>query len=195
MKRKIQLLKLENGETSENVSNCGTGVDDRISALEDIKDELEAALVQLEIAQVCQTKLNENQIERDQLKQRVADELKIEQAKLRMRSKFEEKDVEEKAKQEKNATSKTKLSRPETTKLKGTHLDWMKFWGEFDVKLERSTLFLVTKFSYLKEFVDPKVRILIDDLPFTSEGYNQAKVFIVQNMEDQVRFRMLRFKE
>ena len=90
---------------------------------------------------------------------------------------------------------KTKLPSPETTKFKGTHLDLVKFWGQFDVKLERSTLLLVTKFSHLKEFVDPKVRILIDDLPFTSEGYNQAKVFIVQNMEAQVRFPMLTFKE
>ena len=106
MKQKIKLLKLENGETSENVNNWGTGVDDRISAFEDFKDELEATLVKLEITQIRQTRLNENQIERDQLKQRVADELKIEQAKLRMRSKFEKKDVEEKAKQEKNATSK-----------------------------------------------------------------------------------------
>ena len=33
----------------------------------------------------------------------------------------------------------------------------------------------ITKFSYLKEFVDLKVRKTIDRLPFTTEGYNQAK--------------------
>ncbi len=32
-----------------------------------------------------------------------------------------------------------------------------------------------TKFSYLKEFVDEKVRKGIDGLPFTAEGYNRAK--------------------
>ena len=51
----------------------------------------------------------------------------------------------------------------------------MRFWGQFDVEIDRSNLTLVTKFSYLKEFVDPKVRILIDGLPFTSEGHNRAK--------------------
>ena len=33
----------------------------------------------------------------------------------------------------------------------------------------------ITKFSYLKEFVVPKVRKSIDGLPFTPEGYEKAK--------------------
>ena len=33
----------------------------------------------------------------------------------------------------------------------------------------------MSKFSYLKELVIPKVRLLIDSLPFTSEGYTKAK--------------------
>ena len=33
----------------------------------------------------------------------------------------------------------------------------------------------MSKFSYLKESVIPKVRLLIDSLPFTSEGYTRAK--------------------
>ena len=63
-------------------------------------------------------------------------------------------------------------------KFKGTQLDWMQFWGQFDVEIDRSNLRPVTKFSYLKEFVNPKVRILIDGLPFASERYNQAKIIL-----------------
>ena len=33
----------------------------------------------------------------------------------------------------------------------------------------------VTKFSYLKELVGPKVKTAIDDVPFTTEGYQRAK--------------------
>ena len=33
----------------------------------------------------------------------------------------------------------------------------------------------ITKFTYLKEFVIPKVRKSIDGLPFTPEGYEKAK--------------------
>ena len=33
----------------------------------------------------------------------------------------------------------------------------------------------MSKLSYLKELVIPKIRLLIDNLPFTSEGYTRAK--------------------
>ena len=33
----------------------------------------------------------------------------------------------------------------------------------------------VTKYSYLKDIVDPKTRKEIDGLPFSSEGYERAK--------------------
>ena len=38
----------------------------------------------------------------------------------------------------------------------------------------------ITKFSYLKEFVDPKVRKSIDGLPFTAEGYKKAKDILIE---------------
>ena len=33
----------------------------------------------------------------------------------------------------------------------------------------------MSKFSFLKELVIPKVRLVIDSAPFTSEGYTRAK--------------------
>ena len=33
----------------------------------------------------------------------------------------------------------------------------------------------VTKFAYLKDLLEPKVRAGIDGLPFSSEGYERAK--------------------
>ena len=63
----------------------------------------------------------------------------------------------------------------EITKFNGTHLDWTRFWNQFSVEIDSSRLASVTKLSYLKEFVEPKVRSIIDGLPFNSEGYNRAK--------------------
>ena len=57
LKQKIQLLKLEKGETLEDVKDWGNGVDDKINAFEDIEDELEATLDKLEVTQDDQTKL------------------------------------------------------------------------------------------------------------------------------------------
>ena len=92
-----------------------------------MKDQLDATLDKLEVTQDRQTKLKEEERERYQLEQRLAEELRIEEAKLRMRSEFEKRDVEEKAKREKDATSKSKLPKLEITKFKETHLDWMRF--------------------------------------------------------------------
>ena len=61
------------------------------------------------------------------------------------------------------------------TKFDGTPQDWMRFWGQFEAQIDKSSAPDVTKFSYLKELVDLKVRILIYGLLFTAEGYQKAK--------------------
>ena len=70
---------------------------------------------------------------------------------------------------------KVKFSKLEITKFNGTHLDWTRFWNQFSVETDSSRLASMTKLSYLKEYLEPKVRSIIDGLPFTSEGYNRAK--------------------
>ena len=41
----------------------------------------------------------------------------------------------------------------------------------------------ISKFSYLKEFLLPKVRALIDRLPFTPEWYVRAKSILLAKFE------------
>ena len=38
----------------------------------------------------------------------------------------------------------------------------------------------MTKYSYLKELVDPKIRTENDGLPFSSEGYERAKNILIR---------------
>ena len=66
------------------------------------------------------------------------------------------------------------------TKFNGTPQDWLRFWGQFETQIDKSTVLALTKFSYLKELVEPKVRNLIDGLPFTEEGYIKAKELLVK---------------
>ena len=61
------------------------------------------------------------------------------------------------------------------TKFQGTHLDWQRFWGQFEAEIDKSDIGPVAKFSYLKELLVPRVRTTIHGLPFTSEGYTRAK--------------------
>lgn len=55
----------------------------------------------------------------------------------------------------------------------------MRFWSQFELEIDKSKLKPVETFSYLKEMVVPKVRTMIDWLPFTAEGYNRTKSILI----------------
>ena len=47
-------------------------------------------------------------------------------------------------------------------------IDSSRFWKRFESEIDRSELSIVSKSFYLKELISPKVRVIIDGLPFTS---------------------------
>ena len=57
----------------------------------------------------------------------------------------------------------------------GTPQDLVRFLDQFESQIGKSNVDDVTKFSYLKELLDIKVRRLLDGLPFTREGYAKAR--------------------
>ena len=66
------------------------------------------------------------------------------------------------------------------TKFDGAPQNWMRFWGQFETQIDKSSAPEVTKFSYLKELLVLKVRNLIDRLPFTAEGYQKGKHLLMR---------------
>ena len=65
-------------------------------------------------------------------------------------------------------------------KFDGTPQDWLRFWGQFESRIDESGAPEDTKFSYLKEFVNLKVPNLIDGFPFTPEGYQKAEYLLTK---------------
>ena len=65
------------------------------------------------------------------------------------------------------------------TKFEGTHLDWFRFWNQFEVEIDKAEISAISKFSYLKEFLVPKVRALIDGHSFTPKGYVRSKSILL----------------
>ena len=45
----------------------------------------------------------------------------------------------------------------------------------FEAEIDSTDLPAVSKFGFLKELLEPKIRTDIDGLPFTTEGYERAK--------------------
>ena len=84
-----------------------------------------------------------------------------------IKKKFEAKANE---KESKASKPKAKLTKLFITKFQGMKLDWQRFWGQFEA-VDKSEISPVTKSSYLKELLVPRVRATTDGLPFTSEGY------------------------
>ena len=48
---------------------------------------------------------------------------------------------------------KVKLPKLVIMKFYGKHLDWQRFWGQFEVEIDKSDISQVAKFSYLKELL------------------------------------------
>ena len=61
------------------------------------------------------------------------------------------------------------------SKFNGTYTDWTRFWQQYEASIGAADIPNVTKFSYLKELLEPKIRGLIEGLPLSSEGFERAK--------------------
>lgn len=109
--------------------------------------------------------------ERAQLEQKLEYERKIEEAKKN----YATKSSEAKASPASEGV-RTKLPKLTITKFNGSHTDWLRFWNIYEAEIDKcSDMAAVTKFAYLKDLLEPKVRAGIDGLPFSSEGYERAK--------------------
>ena len=58
------------------------------------------------------------------------------------------------------------------TMFEGTTLDWFRFQNQFETEIDQDQVFLSQETSW------SKVRLLIDGVTFTSEGYVMAKVIL-----------------
>ena len=103
---------------------------------------------------------------------------KEKKVKLHIKKKFETKTIE---KASNAAKLNVKLSKLVKTKFHGAHLqvDWQRSGGQFEATIDKSDIGQVAKASYLKELLLPRVRAVIDGLPFNSEGYTRAKNFLM----------------
>ena len=94
-----------------------------------------------------------------------AEELAFEQKKLDLQQ------AQKKPMETARATSDAvKMPKLVITKFDGTPQDWMHFWGQFEMQIEKLSAPAVTKISYLKELLVLKVRNLIGDTQRLSEG-------------------------
>ena len=109
-----------------------------------------------------------------------AEQLQFEELLLRQKLEYEQRILEARENSNETTTKAAKMPKLVISKFNGTPQDWLRFGGQFEAEIENSNAHPVTKFSYLKEYLDSKIRGSIDGLPFTSEGYEKAKSYLQQ---------------
>ena len=183
LKESIEEKKFVNGEDEESVQEWASGIEEVVNQADECMRELTRQIEQIDRNLKHATALYEHkreiELEREKLRQKQeaverahAEELEFEKKKLELKQ-AQTKPPEITA-MASNAVKMPKLQ-VVITKFDGTPQDWVRFWGQSETQIDKSSTPEVTKFSYLKELVDLKVRNLIDGLPFTPEGYNKAK--------------------
>ena len=88
---------------------------------------------------------------------------------------------------DKNYRETRALAKPQAVKLQayaitpfeGDYKDWLRFWNQFSVEVDGSSMAEITKFNYLLELVKGKLKEDILGLPHSTEGYAEAKKVLV----------------
>lgn len=169
----LKVKVIEKGANADEIRKENEEIETNIDAIETTVSELDAAIKQAKQLDMRNAREEEEHLATQMRKQRHEDEMKFEEAKLQQKLQYEKKLDEGRTKQ--GQTGNTKLPKLVITKFNGTHTDWFRFWNQFETEIEKADIPKITKFSYMKELLDPKIRTSDDGLPFTAEGYERAK--------------------
>ena len=167
MKYEIQELMISEGVADEVVDEWMNITDEKMMRYHEVIDRMQSCLEDLQKKEEAETRKKEDEKQEQRFRRRMKEELEIEKKKLKVQKKDYEMREKKIVREERSKT--VKLPR-----FEGTHIDWFRFWNQYQAEIDRSELHPVSKFNYLKELLAPKIRVLIDALPFTSEGYLRA---------------------
>ena len=177
LKSKVQELKLENEESMEEIQNWTDKHDEVIVQYDASIEELQNRIKELKERSTEERKAEEEYNEEIRIQKIYDEEKRIEEIKFEVRQSLEKK-AEANIYKTFRENPKVKLPKLVISRFEGTHLDWLRFWSQFETEIDKAELMTVSKLSYLKELVIPKVRALIDGLPHNSEGYQRAKTIL-----------------
>ena len=95
----------------------------------------------------------------------------------------------------KSAAQAVKLQKYTITPFSGDYKDWIRFWNQFEVEVDGSSISDISKFHYLLELTKGKPREDILGLPHTVEGYNEAKRILQSTYGKDIKVHKALIKE
>ena len=88
-----------------------------------------------------------------------------------------------------------KLQKYTITPFTSDYKDWLRFWNQFTVEVDGSSIVEISKFNYLLELVKGKPKDDILGLPHTDEGYQEAKCILVETYGKDIKVHKALIKE
>ena len=162
------------------IKNVKTGVKSKIMEkkeevkLEELNHEMQRQKI---ISDEAMKRLIKEQRELDEsTKQRI----KLEEEWLQRRLEIERKSTKQVLQGNNNTPQTVKLQKYTITPFSGDYKDWVRFWNQFSVEVDRSTISEISKFNYLLELTEGKPRNNILGLPPTTDGYAEAKRILAE---------------
>ena len=156
LKGSIEEAKFAQSESDESIEQWSTEIENQIA-----------------LADKCTQKLADFVKTIDQRAKEV--ELKHTQEQtMQFEKQLLEQKLEAALKEKKIAEKTVRLPKLSITRFNGKPHDWVRFKGQFEAMVDSQSVPPITKFSHLKELVEPSIRTAIDCLPFTDEGYTRV---------------------
>ena len=178
LKRAVEEKKLAAKEDLEEVNKWNDSVDTKIFAADESVKILKVSIE--EFRQRMQLEKQEKELDFEK---------KLFETKMKFQTELQQaKEKSEEAKIQNGTTDggsvsghdlPAKLPKLQIARFNGTYEDWPRFWNQFVEIIDKATMPGVTKFAYLKSFLDQKVKHSVEGLPFSSEGYNRAKSILI----------------
>ena len=178
LKRAVEEQKLAEKEDLEEVNKWNDSVDTKIFAADKsvkiLKDSIEKFRQRMQL---------------EKQEQELDFEKKLFETKMKFQTELQQaKEKSEGAKIQHETTAggsvsghdlPAKLPKLQIARFNGSYEDWPRFWNQFVEIIDKATMPGVTKFAYLKSFLDLKVKHSVEGLPFSNEGYNRAKSILL----------------
>lgn len=162
--------KFTNGESEDEIKTWSEEFEKHLEKADQTTNRVQSAIQAIDM---------EEQEKRafDHYKQQMEFEREVLEQKAEFEKNLEQK-AATKATEECKSSSAAKLPKLSITKFNGRIEEWLPFWGKFTSEIVSTSLAPLTKFGYLKELLERHVSKDIDGLPFTEEGYENAKAIL-----------------
>ena len=171
----IQEAKLKCSEEAEEVKAWSEDVEAKLVKFEQMVNSMEKITKEIKRKEMEEKKQAELKFTAQMKEKQFEKELRVEEEKYENKIHLEKKLEKNLKGMTPNKAANTKLPKLVITKFDGTHIDWLRFWNRIEAEIDTAQIPAVTKFSYLKEMLEKRVRVNVDGFPFNSEGYERAK--------------------